>query len=309
MNLLRRPFLWASHSDVLARWVPRLPPVRRAVRRFLPGESIDDALEAARELERRGMSSVLTRLGENVADAREAQEEADHYVEVLEEVSRSDLDAEISVKLTHLGLDLDPSMAREHLSRLAARAREHGSFVWVDMESSDYTEATLRIFRQVRAEHPDVGVCVQAYLHRTPDDLEALLDEGASLRLVKGAYDEPPSEALQAKDDVDDAFRSLARRMLAAASDGGPRQTFGTHDLSILADLRETARELAVDEDRYELQMLYGVRNRDLEEMAAEGHSCRVLVSYGEEWFPWYMRRLAERPANVAFVLRSLFHR
>jgi proline dehydrogenase len=279
------------------------------VRRFLPGESAEDALDAARELERRGMSSVLTRLGENVADAEEAQEEVDHYVRVLEETSRAGLDAEISVKLTHLGLDLDRSMAREHLAVLAERAADHGSFVWVDMESSDYTEVTLQIFREVRSGHPEVGVCVQSYLHRTPDDVDALLEEGASLRLVKGAYDEPPSEALQEKDAVDDAFRSLGRRMLDAARDGGPRQTFGTHDLSILSDLRRAAREMEVDEERYELQMLYGIRNRELEAMAAGGHRCRVLISYGEEWFPWYMRRLAERPANLAFVLRNLFRR
>lgn len=309
MNPLRRPFLWASRSDLLARWVPRLPPVRRAVRRFLPGESAEAALDAARELERRGMSSVLTRLGENVADEEEAQEEADHYVRVLEATSRAGLDAEISVKLTHLGLDLDEAMARGHLARLAARAEEHGSFVWVDMESSDYTEATLRLFREVRSEHPDIGVCVQAYLRRSPDDVAALLEEGASLRLVKGAYDEPPSEALQEKDAVDEAFLSLGRRMLEAARNGGPRQAIGTHDLSILSDLRDTAREMDVDEERWELQMLYGIRNRELEAFAERGHRCRVLISYGEEWFPWYMRRLAERPANLAFVLRNLFNR
>lgn len=306
MSLLRQPFLWASRSDFLARWVPRLPPVRRAVRRFVPGESLEDALDAARDLEGRGLSSVLTHLGENVDDAAEAQEEADHYLRVLEEGARRDLDAEISVKLTHLGLDVDPGLARDHLARLAARAGELGSFVWIDMESSDYTDATLRLFRDVRSDHAELGVCVQAYLHRTPDDAAELLEEGASLRLVKGAYREPPSVALQKPGTVDAAFARLARRMLEAARERGTRQAFGSHDVDLLRRILADARELDVPPERYELQMLYGIRNRDLEDLAEAGHACRVLISYGSEWFPWYMRRLAERPANALLVLRNL---
>lgn len=309
MNPLRQIFLRASHSDRLAEWLPRLPAVRRAVDRFLPGETLEDALEAARELEERGMASVLTRLGENVGSPEEAEEEARHYLRVLDEVADRGLPGEISVKLTHLGLDLSPTDTRRHLAILAERAREHGSFVWVDMESSDYVDPTLELFRDVRWEHPRVGVCVQAYLHRTPEDVERLLEEGASLRLVKGAYDEPPTVALQKKSAVDAAFLRLARRMLRAARDRGTRQTFGTHDPRMIRGVREAADELDVPADLYEIQMLYGIRNRALARLADEGHRCRVLISYGEDWFPWYMRRLAERPANVWFVVRSLFRR
>lgn len=307
--MLRNLFLWASRSRRLAEWLPRLPAVRRAVGRFIPGETVGDALDAAEALEARGMASVFTHLGENVETAAEADAEVEHYLEVLDRIERRGLDAELSVKLTHLGLDQGREGARARVATLARRAAEVGSYVWIDMESTAYTDATLRVFEQVRRERPGVGVCLQAYLHRTPDDLERLLASGASVRLVKGAYDEPPERALREKDAVDEAFLRLADRMLAAARERGTRQAFGTHDLRLLRAITGAARETGVPDELCEIQMLYGIRNRDLERLAEKGHACRVLVSYGEAWFPWFMRRLAERPANALFVLRSVLRR
>ena len=307
--MLRSLFLRASRSRWLREWLPRRPAVRRAVRRFVPGETASDALDAAASLEARDLASVLTHLGENVATLAEADDEVEHYLEVLERADRRGLDAELSVKLTHLGLDQGAGEAADRLAALAERAGQAGSYVWVDMESSAYTDVTLDVFDRVRRDHPGVGVCVQAYLRRTPDDLERLLSSGASVRLVKGAYDEPAELALQDRSDVDEAYLRLADRMLEAARERGTRQAFGTHDLRLLRAITCTARETGVPDELCELQMLYGIRNRDLERLAERGHACRVLISYGEAWFPWYMRRLAERPANVLFVLKSLLRR
>lgn len=307
--MLRNLFLRASRSRWLSEWLPRRAAVRRAVRRFIPGETTTDALDAAAELEERGMASLLTHLGENVESLAEADAEVEHYLDVLDRIEGRGLDAELSVKLTQLGLDRGREEAEARVATLAERAAGAGTFLWIDMESTDYTDVTLRVFERVRRDHPDVGVCVQAYLHRTPDDVERLLEAGASLRLVKGAYDEPGSEALQEKSAVDAAFARLGRRMLVAAHERGTRQVFGTHDPRMVSRVTGDARQMEVPQDRYEIQMLYGIRNRALERLAERGYATRVLVSYGEAWFPWYMRRLAERPANVLLVLRSLFRR
>lgn len=307
--MLRRLLLRASRSRRLAEWLPRLPPVRRAVRRFLPGETASDALDAAASLEERGMASVFTHLGENVETLAEADAEVEHYLDVVDRIERRGLAGELSVKLTHLGLDRGEDETADRLAALADRAAAAGSYVWVDMESTAYTDATFRVFDRVRRDRDGVGVCVQAYLRRTPEDVDRLLASGASLRLVKGAYDEPPQHALQEKEAVDEAYLRLSDRMLEAARERGTRQAFGTHDLRLLNAIACTSRETGVPDELCELQMLYGIRNRALERFADRGFACRVLVSYGEAWFPWYMRRLAERPANLVFVLRNLFRR
>lgn len=306
---LGRLFLWASRSDRLRETLPELPFVKRSVRRFIPGERLEEGIEAARRLRERGLSSVLTHLGENVTDREEANTEVRHYRTVLEEVSGNGLDAEISVKLTHLGLDVDREAAAENLRALAEAASRHGNFVWVDMEGSDYTDVTIELFREVHSERPNVGLCLQAYLYRTPRDLEELLSEDASIRLVKGAYDEPAELAYPRKSDVDAAFGELGERLLRHADETGTRHAIGTHDLELAEDLLGSAREQGVASDRFELQMLYGIRNEALARLASNGYTGRVLISYGSEWFRWYMRRLAERPANLLFVLRSLFAR
>ena len=305
MSLARSLLLRASRSSWLARQLSERAFCRRAVRRFMPGEDLGAALVASADLAREGIGSVLTQLGEQVTSRDEAAGVRDHYLRVIEEIRRRQVPAEISVKLTHLGLDLNPKACLQDLLALAARAGAAGSFLWIDMEESRYVDATLELFQAVRAAHASVGVCLQAYLRRTPADLEALLPLAPAIRLVKGAYNESPDVALPKKRDVDAA---LAGRLLERAARGEARAVFGTHDLGLIARLRERALGLgaAAGGGAYEVHMLYGIRTADQRALRNEGVPVRVLISYGTHWFPWYMRRLAERPANVWFVVRHL---
>jgi proline dehydrogenase len=214
----------------------------------------------------------------------------------------------VSVKLTPLGLDFDPDLAEAHVRAIAARAASLGNVIWVDMESSAYVDRTLALFRSVQADHPNMGVCLQAYLRRTPTDVAALLPYTAAIRLVKGAYDEPPTLAFPRKRDVDHAFLNLAVRILrgTAAHPDLPAPALATHDTDLLARIVQTANTSNVSRDAYEIHMLYGIRTAEQKRLAAAGHGVRCLISYGDAWFPWYVRRLAERPANIAFVLKSM---
>ncbi len=309
MSLARRLLLRASRSSWLARQLSERAVFRRAVRRFMPGEDLGAALAAAADLAREGIGSVLTQLGEQVTSRHEAAEVRDHYLRVLEEIRQRRLPAEISVKLTHLGLDLNPKACLQDLLALAARAAAAGAFLWIDMEESRYVDATLELFQAVRAAHVSVGVCLQAYLRRTPGDLEVLLPLAPAIRLVKGAYNESPDVALPKKREVDAAYAVLAGRLLERAARGEARVVFGTHDLGLIARLRERALALgaAPGGGAYEVHMLYGIRAAEQRALRSEGVPVRVLISYGTHWFPWYMRRLAERPANVWFVVRHVF--
>lgn len=309
MGLLRGALLRVSTSRRLARWLPRLWFVRRAVRRFMPGEELEDALREAERLEAGGATTLLTLLGENVADAGEAADVVDGYVGALEEVSERGLEAELSVKPTHLGLDLGPEVAERGLDRLTEKARAVGNFVWIDMESSSYVDPTLELFRRVRQRHDNIGVCLQAYLRRTPDDLEALRPLRPAIRLVKGAYAEPPELAFPRREEVDRRYLELADRLLEAAAESGGRAAFGTHDPRMVAGVRERADRLGLPAGTWEIEMLYGIAPEYQARLIREGAPLRILISYGPAWFPWYMRRLAERPANLWFVVRSLFRR
>jgi proline dehydrogenase len=305
MSLGRTLLLRASQSDRLRGVFPRLPFADRAVRRFMPGEQAEDALNAARVLEGDGLTTVLTQLGENVREPAEADLVADHYVGVLDEIARQGLDAEISVKPTQLGLDLDADRTIGHLERLAARSRALDRWLWIDMESSPYVDPTLDLYRAVRARHTNVGVCLQAYLYRTADDLAGLLPLYPGIRLVKGAYNEPEDIAYPRKRDVDERYMRLAETLLNAQRRGAVRAAYATHDLALITRIRERAEEKGMEAGELEFQMLYGIRSAQQRRLAADGCRTRVLISYGEAWFPWYMRRLAERPANVWFVARS----
>jgi proline dehydrogenase len=304
-----RPVLLAlSRSRWLRERATRAAFVRRAVARFMPGERFEDMLGAARALARAGIASVYTRLGENVADPAEAAAVADHYVEAIGRVRDAGLDAEPSVKPTQLGLDLGFETCLDHLRRVAERSQAAGVSLWIDMEQSPYVDATLELTRRLRAEFPGVGVCLQAYLRRTPRDLAAMTAIGAGVRLVKGAYREPSTLAHPRRRDVDAAFLALARAMLSpAARAAGARAVFGTHDLRLLAAIREHARAAGLPADAVEAHMLYGIQREAQRSLVAEGVRLRVLIAYGSWWFPWYMRRLAERPANLWFVARRLF--
>ena len=214
--------------------------------------------------------------------------------------------AEISVKLTHLGLDVDRAACLADVQVLARTAADAGSFLWIDMEESRYVDATLALFRSVRSAHERVGVCLQAYLRRTPADLGALLPFAPAIRLVKGAYNEPATMAYPSKRDVDAAYLVLAERLLECVARREARAVFGTHDLALVKRVRERATTLQVAPGSYEVHMLYGIRSPEQRALARDRVPVRVLISYGTHWFPWYMRRLAERPANVWFVVRNL---
>jgi proline dehydrogenase len=308
--MIRRTLLWASRNDWLARRLPRYRFAQVAARRFMPGEDLEAALGAADQLAGAHIAAVLSRLGENVTSADVAAQVADHYRMVLDRIAERRLTAHVSLKLTHLGLDLDAGRAAAHLAALARHAAGCGSVVWVDMEGSAYTQRTIDLYREVRAAHANVGLCVQAYLHRTPDDLELLLPETRALRLVKGAYAEPAGLALTRRRDIDEAFRSQAVRLLAAAGrgpePGAPRPALATHDIALIERVAADPALANLPRDAWEPQMLYGIRADDQRRLAARGHPVRTLISYGPEWFPWFVRRLAERPANLAFVARSL---
>ena len=304
--MLRNALLWASTNPFMAEKLPSYGFVRRATRRFLAGETLEEALAEASRLRSEGVPTTVTLLGENVTTAQEADAVADHYEHVLESVRGNGLDTEISVKLTQLGLEQGAEATRQRLERLV-RGCGPESLVWVDMEASSYVEDTLDVFRAVRERHTNVGLCLQAYLFRTKSDLESLLPLEPAIRLVKGAYKEPPDVAFARKADVDQNFRRLTSTLLQARARGVVgRPVVGTHDPKMVAEANRMAHELALPKEDYEIAMLYGIQTDEQQRLVRTGHSLRVLLSYGEAWFPWYMRRLAERPANVWFVVKQL---
>ncbi len=303
--MLRSVLLWGSENEFLARRLPRYRFVKRAVRRFMPGEDLEDALRESSASSMTNKGTLLTLLGENVNEESESTEVVQSYLHALSAVGDRSLDVEISVKLTQLGLDLDEGVAESNLRALVESSGKLDRLVWVDMEGSAYVDRTLDLYRAVRADHANVGICLQSYLRRTPNDLETLLPLGAAVRLVKGAYAEPPDIAFPKKRDVDEAFFELACRLIDAQP--SVRGAFGTHDGALVRRIQAVGEERAVDRGRLEFQMLYGIGVRDQDRLAADGYRVRVLISYGPAWFPWYMRRLAERPANLTFVLRKMF--
>jgi proline dehydrogenase len=307
MGLMRTALLAGSRSTWLRERATRYGFVRRSVSRFMPGERVEDGLGAAESLRPRGIATILTQLGENITDLSEGGDVTRHYLEVLERVSASGLDAQISVKLTQLGLDQDKERCFANLMTLVERAVALRNFVWIDMESSEYVDPTLDQFRRARATSDRVGVALQAYLRRTPADLESLLPLGPAVRLVKGAYREPPELAFPRKRDVDEAYYSLATRFLSQpAMPAGAFLGIATHDGVLIERVRRLLAGAPASPERYEFEMLYGIQRPLQNRLVDQGCRLRVLISYGDYWFPWYMRRLAERPANVLFVVRSL---
>jgi proline dehydrogenase len=307
MALMRSMLLAASQNAWLRERAVNFPFVRCSVSRFMPGETLDAALAAAQGLQQRKIGVVFTHLGENVTDRGEALDVTEHYLEVLNRIHQSSLPAEISVKLTQLGLDLSPDFCFENLERIIQR--ENGrSTVWVDMEASNYAGATLEIYRRALKNHPNVGLCLQAYLYRTKKDLAELLPLRPSIRLVKGAYKEPAAIAFPKKADVDENYFVLARELLRARSEGKcARAAFGTHDVRLIRRIAEFVAQQGIAKGELEVQMLYGIQRAEQERLAREGCRSIVLVAYGTYWYAWFVRRLAERPANVWFLLRNVF--
>jgi proline dehydrogenase len=307
MGLMRRALLAASQSRWLREHGPRYAFFRRTTKRFMPGEHVEDALAAARELSASRIATVLTHLGENIADRADAESVTRHYVEVLERIRAADLPTEISVKLTQLGLDLELEFCFSNLETLIQHSPVD-KMIWVDMEQSPYVDATLEIYCRARKKYANTGVCVQAYLCRSEKDVEDLIAIGAAVRLVKGAYNEPASIAYSKKQDVDENFFRLARRLLSKdARSAGVRAAMATHDEMLIRRICRWAEEGGSAKPGLEFQMLYGIRRDEQLRLAREGYRTGVLISYGAFWFPWFMRRLAERPANVLFLARNFF--
>lgn len=279
--------------------------VRPLVSRFMPGESIADVLRAVRELRAEGTPSIITYLGENSASDTDADETVAEYERLLSTLAAEGSDTHVSIKLTQFGWDLNRARALERVRTLTHRAATAGTVLAIDMESSEYVDSTVTAYETLAREFPDTALCLQAYLHRTPDDMRRLLPVRPYIRLVKGAYREPGSVALQTREDVSARYRLLARELLSQVRDG-VRVAFGTHDVALLQQLREDARSLGAPPNAYEIQMLYGVQNDARRALAADGERVRVLISYGRAWYPWFMRRLAEKPSNLLFVVRSL---
>jgi len=274
----------------------------------MPGEDADSALAAGSQFQIEGIGTLYTRLGENLTRIDEADEVAAHYVGVLDQIVARRLDGEISVKLTQLGFDLDVERTFEHASALAAQAAEHGKSFWIDMEGSAYTEATLSFYERMKTAHPNTAICLQAYLKRTASDIQRLLPLQPEIRLVKGAYAEPASIAYQARRDVDANYLALSVALLEAVRAGGRvRIALGTHDVGLIEQVAEHAAAMGLPKTAFEVQMLYGIRSDQQRRLNREGFRVNALIAYGEAWYPWYMRRLAERPANVLFALRQIF--
>jgi proline dehydrogenase len=305
--MIRRTLLTVSENSWLRQHASHSRFLRRGVRRFLPGETLDAALAACNELAKDNLGTLLTHLGENVANRDEACAVASHYLALQHRIRFSGLPIEISLKLTQLGLDLDSDFCFANLATILEDGAPAGT-VWIDMEQSAYVERTLHIFERARQVSPNVGVCVQAYLRRTERDVERLIAMGAAVRLVKGAYNEPAGIAFPGKREVDESFFRLAQRLLGPeARRNGARAALATHDRALINRIITRAAFEGMNPGKLEFQMLYGIEREEQRRLAERGHRSCVLVSYGSFWFPWFMRRLAERPANLLFLARNLF--
>jgi proline dehydrogenase len=300
--VLRASFLYLSHRRGLQRFVTRQRLTAALAYRFVAGDALDDAVRVVTDFNRRGWSGSLDHLGENVAEEKMARSATEDYLAAFERIATERMNANVSVKLTQLGLDITPDLCRELLIRILQRAQQLDNFVRVDMEGSAYTQRTLDLVLSLHQQFANVGVVLQSYLYRTMDDVKQVNAAGVRVRLVKGAYDEPATVAYPKKADVDAQFEAEMRELLLH----GTYPAIATHDDRLIAATTRFASEQRISSDRYEFQMLYGIR-RDLQErLMREGYRVRIYVPYGTEWYPYLMRRLAERPANLVFLIRSL---
>jgi proline dehydrogenase len=303
--MLKATLLKAAGSPSLKRLVTRNPVARRVAGRFIAGDTLDEAERVIRTLNDRGVSVALDYLGENTESEAQARESTGAYLAALDRIQEGGLDANISVKLTAMGLDLRQELAIEEATRVAARGKEVGAMVGVDMEANVYVDRTLDIVEALKGSYDNVGVCLQSYLYRTRDDLDRLNRAGVPVRLVKGAYQEPPEVAYPQKASVDGAFARLLDSLVQA----NPYPMVATHDPALVRLTKTLVAKHRRDRDTFEFQMLYGVRRDLQEQVVAEGYRLRVYVPYGTQWFPYFMRRLAERPANLYFFLSNLVKR
>ena len=299
---MKSALLYLSKSEGFKNFLTRFKSFNNVTSRFVAGEDLQDAVAAVRQLNANRISASFDHLGESITSEVETRGEVEEYLRVLESIAANKLDSNVSVKLTQLGLDVSPGLCYANTRTIVEAAHRHNNFVRIDMEDSSKTDGTLEVFVRLRREFENVGIVVQAYLYRTEEDVGDLLNRGARIRLCKGAYKEPPAVAFPRKADVDANFIKLAAKLL----DSGIYHGIATHDENIIGAVRAAAKERNLQSGDFEFQMLYGIR-RDLQErLVRDGYRLRVYVPYGRYWYPYFMRRLAERPANVAFILRNL---
>jgi proline dehydrogenase len=306
MEIGRNILLWGSTNDWMKKNVPNFKFVKRAVKRFMPGETVSEAIDATRELQQNKITTTFTYLGENIKEMSEAEQAADHYFQLIDRIYREELDIEISLKLTQIGFDLSFEKTLLLFNQIVRKAKECNNVVWIDMEDSTYVDKTVEFYKKIKEEYDNVGICLQAYLFRTMDDIKNMIDIKPWIRLVKGAYNEPDTIIFKEKRKVDKNYFELSKYLLEQVRKNGTRAAFATHDIKIVEQIIDEAKRLEIDNEAVEIQMLYGIRSREQYKIAEEGYNVRTLISYGKAWYPWYMRRLAERPANVVFIIKNL---
>lgn len=301
--MVRATLLKLAESPRFAKWVTSNATTRRMARRFVAGETLDEAIAAARACNNAGMLVSLDYLGENSSTTADAQRARDAYLEVFERIHKEELHANVSCKLTQLGLDINADFCQGLVVSVVETAARYENFLRVDMEGSAYTQRTIDLVSNVRARNPAIGTVIQAYLYRSETDIQNLLAHGCRIRLCKGAYKEPPDVAYPAKKDVDFNYIRLMKILLPSGFYHG----IATHDPHMIAETIRWAAAQKITKDDFEFQMLYGVRTDLQRRLVKDGYRIRVYIPYGNDWFPYFMRRLAERPANVGFLIRNFF--
>ncbi len=307
MGLSRTVLLWCSQNQWMKTNVPKYTFVKKAVKKFMPGESVDDAVDAALEFNKKNIGTLFTRLGENISNLDEAASVTQHYLDVLDKISNQNLNSVISIKLTQLGFDYSFDETFKNILTITAKAKELNNFVWIDMEQSSYVDKTIELYKKLKSEFDNVGLCLQSYLYRTKSDLEGMIEISPAIRLVKGAYMEPANVAFKKKSDVDENYFELIKYMLTTGLNHNARTSIATHDLNLIDRIIKFAESNSIDKSHLDFNMLYGIKTAEQNRLAENGNKLSVLISYGEQWYPWYVRRLAERPANIGFVIRNMF--
>ncbi len=308
MPMLRDVFLALSTNTYVRNLIVGFPLSRRISRRFVAGETLDEAIQVVKNLNQQNLLVTFDVLGESVTHESEARAAKDEYLHALGAIAANRVASHVSVKLTQMGLDISPDLCLDNMRQIVRKAREVGTFTRIDMEDSKYTQVTLNVYKTLREEFDNVGVVIQAYLYRSEADMHAILAMGGNVRLCKGAYKEPPAVAFPKKQDVDANYVKLAQMFLQPNGQAnGAHIALATHDEKIINWAKEYVTTHAIDRRRFEFQMLYGIRHDLQKELAAEGYTTRVYVPYGSHWYPYFMRRLAERPANAIFLLSNLF--
>lgn len=297
-----KALLWASEKRRIQRFVTEGKLTRQVVERFVAGAELEDAIRVIKELNTKGIGGILDLLGEGVTDAQGAQAAADEYMRSIKRIEETGIDTTVSVKLTQLGLAFDKGHCIDHLRLLAAEAQAVGTLVEIDMEQVEYVTDTIEVYRALRTDFPQLRLAIQSYLRRTPADLESLKDIPPRIRLVKGAYSEPPEAAFQKNQEIDGQYRYLIDWLFAHGDDPG----IATHDSELILHSKDVAQQMQKPIDSFEIQMLYGIRRDLQQQLADQGYRVRVYVPFGSAWYPYLMRRMAERPANLRFFLRAV---